>query len=59
VENAETGNHRFEISDQPGCMVGDVIVDGERMPDLGPQTVDVLAKPSFKSGTIFVDVYCY
>jgi hypothetical protein len=29
VENAETGNHRFEISDQPGCMVGDVIVDGD------------------------------
>ncbi len=39
-------------------MVGAVIVDGELMPNLGPQTVDVLVKPSFKSGTIFVDVYC-
>jgi len=58
VENAETGNHRFEISDQPGCKVDEVIVDGELMPDLGPQTVDVLAKASFKSGTIFVDVFC-
>jgi len=58
VENAETGNHRLEISDQAGCMVGAVIVDGERMPDLGPQTVDVLVKPSFKNGTKWVDIYC-
>jgi hypothetical protein len=59
VENVETGNHRFELTDQAGCKVGEVIVDGELMPELGPQTVDVLAKPSFKDGTIFVDVYCY
>ncbi len=58
VENAENGNHRFEISDQAGCIVQQVVVDGELMPELGPQTVDVLVKPSFKSGTIFVDVYC-
>jgi hypothetical protein len=58
VENVETGNHRFTIFDQPGCMVHEVVADGEWMPELGPQTVDVLVRPSFKSGTIFVDVYC-
>lgn len=58
VENVETGNHRFDIFDQPGCKVHEVVVDGEWMPEIGPQMVDVLAKPSFKSGTIFIDVYC-
>lgn len=58
VENAETGNHRFDISDQAGCLVQQVVVDGELMPDLGPQTVDVLVKSSFKNGTKWVDIYC-
>ena len=58
VENVETGAHAFGIFDQLGCKVHEVIVNGEWMPDLGPQVVDVLAKPSFKSGTIFVYVYC-
>jgi hypothetical protein len=58
VENVETGNHRFDLFDQPGCRVGQVVVDGEWMPQSGPQTVDVLAKPSFKTGTIFVHAYC-
>ena len=58
VENVETGIHSFEISDQAGCIVQQVVVDGEMMPELGPQTVNVLIKPGFKSGTIWVDVYC-
>jgi hypothetical protein len=58
VENVETGSHSFIISDQPGCMVQNVVVDGSLMPNLGPQTVDVHAKASFKNGTIFVDVSC-
>lgn len=61
VENAEYGDHRFEITDQPGCTVGAVYVDGELMPQTGPQTVDVLVRPNIKSkpwGTIWVDVYC-
>lgn len=58
VENVETGNHRFDVFDQAGCTVREVIVDGELMPQRGPQIVDVLAKPSFKSGTIWVHVYC-
>lgn len=58
VENAETGNHRFQIYDQAGCIVQQVYVNGVLMPQLGPQTVDVLVKPSFKSGTLRVDVYC-
>jgi len=59
VENVETGNHRFEIYDQPGCEVQGVVADGEPMPEWGPQTVDVLAKPSFKSGSLYVYIYCY
>jgi len=58
VENAEDGDHQFEISDQAGCAVSQVVADGELMPDSGPQTVNVLVKPSFKSGTLRVDVYC-
>lgn len=58
VENVETGAHSFDIENQPGCTVGQIVVDGEWMPELGPQKVDVLAKPSFKSGTIWVYVYC-
>lgn len=52
VENVETGNHQFDLFDQVGCAIGQVVVDGETMPDLGPQTVNVLAKPSFKSGEV-------
>jgi hypothetical protein len=58
IENAETGDHRFEIYDQAGCTVQQVVVDGELMPDLGPQVVDVLIKPGFKTGTKWVDIYC-
>ncbi len=58
VENVETGAHQFDIYNQPGCTVREVVVDGETMPDLGPQTVDVIAKAGFKDGTIFVDVFC-
>jgi hypothetical protein len=57
VENVETGNHRFDLFDQPGCTIGEVYVDGEYVGS-GAQTVDVLAKPSFKSGTIWVHAYC-
>jgi hypothetical protein len=58
VENVENGIHRFDIFDQPGCQVDWIAVDGEALPDAGPQMVTVLAKPSFKSGTIFVRVHC-
>ena len=58
VENVESGAHAFDIFDQPGCKIGRIIADGELLPDAGPQRVTVLAKPSFKSGTIFIRVYC-
>lgn len=58
VENVETGAHAFEVFDQPGCKVGQIFADGRLLPEAGPQTVDVLAGPSFKSGTIWVHVYC-
>lgn len=58
VENVETGTHQFVISNQPGCTVQEVIVNGVWMPELGPQTVDVIAATSFKEGTLRVDVFC-
>lgn len=58
VENVEDGAHRLVVFDQPGCKVHELLVDGEWMPELGPQTATVLAKPSFRSGTIFIYVYC-
>ncbi|GAB4390809.1 MAG: hypothetical protein Kow0025_25350 [Thermodesulfovibrionales bacterium] len=61
VENVEIGNHLFEIYDQAGCAVQEVRVDGQWMPEPGPQTVDVSVKQNIKNkpwGTIWVDVFC-
>jgi hypothetical protein len=58
VENVETGYHSFDIVNQPGCTVGEVVVNGKTLPELGPQIVDVVARTGFKSGTLRVDVYC-
>jgi hypothetical protein len=63
VENVETGDHRFDIYDQPGCKVqqvatGELYGKLEYMPEYGPQTVDVLVKPSFKRGGLYVFVWC-
>ena len=58
VEAVENGIHLITISDQDGCNVGEVYVDGTLLRTSGPQTVKINVSPSFKGDTIFVDVVC-
>jgi hypothetical protein len=58
VESPENGTHHIVIADQVGCTVDDVFVNGNRLPNVGPQTVNVKMSPSYKNITIFVDVNC-
>jgi len=58
VEAPEDGTHRISISDQPGCNVGFIYVNGVRQPEPGPQDVQVLFPRTTKALTIFVDVQC-
>jgi hypothetical protein len=43
IEAPEDGTHRISISDQPGCTVGFIYVNGVRQPEPGAQ--DVRARP--------------
>jgi hypothetical protein len=58
VESPENGTHLITIQNQVGCTVDAVYVNGQLMPNLGPQTVSVKMSPSYKNITIFVDVNC-
>lgn len=58
VETPETGTHQIVLTNQEGCNIGNIYVDGTLLRKKGPQTVPVRIRPSFKSGTIFVDVAC-
>jgi hypothetical protein len=58
VESPENGTHLITIQNQVGCTVDEVYVNGQLMPNLGPQTVSVKMLPSYKNITIFVDVNC-
>jgi hypothetical protein len=58
VEAVEAGTHGITISDQAGCTVGDVWVDGVAQARSGPQTVSVSINRSKKELTVFVDVAC-
>ena len=58
VEAVENGTHTISIQNQPGCSVGNIFVNGSALKTKGPQNVYVNVKPSFKSGTIFIDVAC-
>jgi hypothetical protein len=58
VEAVENGTHEIIISEQPGCNVGEVYVDGTLLRTHGPQIVKINVSPSFKGDTIFVDVVC-
>jgi hypothetical protein len=58
VESPENGTHLITIQNQVGCTVDEVYVNGQLMPNLGPQTVSVKMSPSYKNITIFVDVNC-
>ncbi|HLZ92348.1 MAG TPA: hypothetical protein VKQ28_11575 [Candidatus Acidoferrum sp.] len=58
VEAPENGTHQIVIANQVGCTVDDVYLAGQKLPNLGPQTVAVKISPSYKNITIFVDVNC-
>lgn len=60
VEAPENGTHQIVISNQPGCTVdgNTVFLQGQQLPNLGPQTVSVNVSPKDKNITIVVDVYC-
>jgi hypothetical protein len=58
VEAPENGTHLITIPNQVGCTVDEVYVNGQLMPNLGPQTVSIKMSPSYKNITIFVDVNC-
>jgi hypothetical protein len=58
VEAPEDGTHRISISNQPGCTVGYIYVNGSRQPEPGEQDVQVQFPKTTKALTIFVDVQC-
>lgn len=58
VEAVESGMHQIEITDQTGCDVGAVYVNGQITAVDGPQIVQVPIRGNMKEGTIFVDVAC-
>jgi hypothetical protein len=58
VEAPEDGTHQIVIQNQTGCTVDDIYVAGQRLPNTGPQTVEVKVLPSYTNITLRVDVYC-
>ena len=61
VEAPEVGTHYIQITNQAGCTVGDVYVDGVKTKKTGPQTLAVRITKAMKSKgtfTVFVDVRC-
>jgi hypothetical protein len=58
VEDVEPGTHYITVSDQPGCTVGQVLVNGSALPTTGPQTVAVVVRNNPKTDTLRVDVEC-
>jgi hypothetical protein len=58
VEAVEQGTHYIIVSNQAGCTVGHVIVNGSTLPKTGPQTVQVTVHNNEKGETLRVDVEC-
>jgi hypothetical protein len=58
VESVEDGIHSIVITNQAGCFVGKVYVNGVLLTKIGPQTVKISVPSAFTSDTVFVDVYC-
>lgn len=58
VEDVEPGTHYITISNQPGCTVEHVLLNGSTLPTTGPQTVPVTVRNNEKTDTLRVDVEC-
>ncbi len=59
VEAVERGVHVITIANQPGCEVHEVYLDGDLLPETGPQTVAVRIRNTKKETTVFIDVDCH
>ena len=58
MEAPEHGTHQIVVSNQTGCTVGTVHLNGSALSNTGPQTVAVKVLPSYKNITLRVDVQC-
>lgn len=58
VEDVEAGTHYITVDNQPGCTVGQVLLNGSALPKTGPQTVAVKVTSNEKTDTLRVDVEC-
>jgi hypothetical protein len=58
VEAPENGTHQIVVSNQAGCTVGTVYLNGRALSNNGPQTVAVKVLSSYKNVTLRVDVQC-
>lgn len=58
VEAPEDGTHQIVVSNQTGCTIGTVYLNGSALANQGPQTVSVRVLPSYKNITLRVDVQC-
>jgi hypothetical protein len=58
VESPENGTHLISIPNQAGCIVDEVFLNGNQLPNFGPQTVSVKMLSSYKNITIVIDVNC-
>jgi len=59
VEAVERGVHLITIANQPGCEVHEVYLDGDLLPETGPQTMAVRIRNTKKETTVFIDVDCH
>ncbi len=58
IETPETGTHQVVLTNQPGCNIGNVFLNGTLLSTTGPQTVSVKVGANFKAGTLRIDVAC-
>lgn len=58
VEDVESGTHYISVANQPGCTVGQVLLNGSALPKTGPQTVAVVVRNNEKTNTLRVDIEC-
>jgi hypothetical protein len=58
IEAVEFGTHTIVVSNQPGCTVGAVYLNGSLLPTSGPQSVSVKVSPGFKGDTYRVTIIC-
>ena len=59
VEAVERGLHLITIANQPRCEVHEVYLDGDLLPETGPQAVAVRIRNTKKETTVFIDVDCH